>query len=177
MALTLVTVAPLFLVGGALLDFEVRRWLAIVVLTVWSDFGQGQITAGAGVSGIQLRSQAMNKIYFIETLIYRNKQTSFYSRTESFLCGLNVNVQTSQLCLSFLDLRLHFRFFPFCYCAILYHIYTLYIFLRSYRMQSSCYLFFNNLWKENKVKPAAHLLPELTNATATRISLFQQDLL
>lgn len=40
MMLTLVTVAPLFLVGGAPLGFEVRWRLAIVVLTVGSDFGQ-----------------------------------------------------------------------------------------------------------------------------------------
>lgn len=57
MALTLVTKAPLLLVGGAPLDFEVRWRLAIVVLTVGSDFGQGQVTAGAGVSSIQLIQQ------------------------------------------------------------------------------------------------------------------------
>lgn len=55
-ALTLVTEAPLLLVGVPL-DFDVRWRLAIVVLTVRSDFGQGQVTAGAGVSRIQLRPQ------------------------------------------------------------------------------------------------------------------------
>lgn len=60
-ALTLVTEAPLLLAGGAPLDLEVRWRLAIVVLTVGSDFGQGQITAGAGVSSIQLTQQITNK--------------------------------------------------------------------------------------------------------------------
>lgn len=87
------------------------------MLTVWSDFGQGQITAGAGVSGIQLRSQAMNK-----TLLYRNsdlQEKTNYLLFKDRICGLNINVQTSQLCLSFLDLRLHLGFFTFCYCAII----------------------------------------------------------
>lgn len=61
--LTLVTVTTLFLVGNAPLDFEVRWRLAVVVLTVGSGFGQRQVTAGAGVTGFQLRHNQQEHNY------------------------------------------------------------------------------------------------------------------